>query len=513
MSDLAARGLASTTEHAEAEAALDRTIEAVLGHRADAASHLAAALAVDPGLVMGHALAGLMACLQARRSLDQAAARSLGAARTGLRLRGGTPREHAFIASLAAWQEGGDMAQAALHLEQHLLTYPLDAAALKLAHGIRFMLGDSPGLRLPIERALPAWNDEMPHAGYIRGCHAFALEETGDVWRAERVGRHAVALQPADLWGAHAVAHALESSGRAREGIGWLDSVARQMAGLGNFARHIDWHRALFHLHLHEGEAALALYDSRVCDIMSEDYRDLANAASLLWRMAAQGVPVGAARWDALADLAERRIGDHSLVFADLHHVITLAAAGRAASLHAFLGGMRGRALRDTDTQARLHASIGLPLAEGIAAALGGRPAGALHLAPLLRRDLQRVGGSHAQRDVFERLLIEATHAAGQKRAASAMLGERAVRRAPGAWEDGLLGQIAQSEAMRAAASPSSSRICAMPSRSAKIAPSTVVSCTEKLSVASVTSSARSRISTVLRVSPGAKFKVPVAAT
>jgi tetratricopeptide (TPR) repeat protein len=291
-----------------------------------------------------------------------------------------------------------------------------------------------------VERALPAWDATMPLHGFILGCHAFALEETGDRQAAERIGRAAVAQRPDDAWGAHAVAHVLEAEGRAREGLAWLGAAERRLPP-SPFARHLFWHRALFHLHLGQGEAALALYDDRVRAERSEDFRDVANAASLLWRLEAQGVPAGA-RWEELADIAESRIGDHSLAFADLHHVLSLAASGRHAALAAFLAGLRGRALRDTDTQARVFATAGLTAARGIAAAADGEAAEAADLLGAIRRDLPRLGGSHAQRDLVERIGIAANLAAGRRRAAADLLADRATRRAPGAWEGAQVGAI-----------------------------------------------------------------------
>lgn len=424
-----------TTESLAARRALDASVQAILGHRADAMARLQEALAADAGLVIGHALAGLQQRVMARQEATVQAAASLAAARVALLARGGTPREHAFVAALAAWQDGGDMDAAAGILEAQLLRQPCDAAALKLSHAIRFMLGDPVGMRLAIERALPAWSADMPGFGFVLGCHAFALEETGAAEAAEHVGRRAVALQPDDLWGAHAVAHVLESQGRAREGLGWIAARASTLPGAGSFARHIFWHRALFHLHLGEGDAALALYDGRIRDEPSEDVRDVANAASLLWRLEAQRVPVGAARWDELADIAEGRIGDHSLAFADLHHVLSLAAAGRKDALAAFLAGMRDRALRDTDTQARVFSAVGLTTGQGIAAAVAGDSGRGADLLGALRGRLQAVGGSHAQRDLIERIALDAALAAGRHDSAAAMLRNRARRRAPGAWE------------------------------------------------------------------------------
>jgi tetratricopeptide (TPR) repeat protein len=414
----------------------DAAIEAMLGHRADTAGLLATAMATRPDDAFGHALAGLSACLLARRETLEAARGHLALARQAT----ADARGAAFRAALVAWAGQGEMKAAALILEARLRADPLDAAALKLSQGIRFMLGDAAGMRLAIEQALPAWNPTMSLHGFVLGCHAFALEETGDRRAAERVGREAVALRPDDAWGAHAVAHVLEGEGRAREGLAWLGAAERRLH-YSPFARHLFWHGALFHLHLGQGEAAMAVYDERVRAERSEDYRDVANAASLLWRLQAQGVPVGA-RWEELADIAESRIGDHSLAFADLHHVLSLAACGRHGALAAFLAGLRGRALRDIDTQARVFATAGLTAARGIAAAVGGEATEAADLLGAVRRDLPLLGGSHAQRDLIERIGIAANLEAGRRRAGAELLAERATRRAPGAWEAAQVGAI-----------------------------------------------------------------------
>ncbi len=424
-----------TTGSEAASRALCTAVHAMLAHRGDTPLHLHAALDADAELVLGHALAGLLQCLLARRDALAQAGRSLAAARAGLRARGGTARERSFVAALAAWQEDGDMEGAARLLEGVLATDPLDLAALKLAHAVRFMLGDAAGMRLAVELALPAWSDALPGYGFVLGCHAFALEETGAAGAALRAGRRAVELEPADLWAAHAVAHVLEAAGRAREGLAWLGRCEARLPAAPTFARHIVWHRALFHLHLDEPAAALALHDAWLRGAPAGDYRDLANAASLLWRMQAQGVAVGAARWAELAEIAEARIGDHHLAFADLHHLLALAHAGRQAALESFLRGLRARAMTGTDCQARILARFGLTAAEAVVAAAQGDAGAALDLFAATRPRMAALGGSHAQRDLFERMAIDAALAAGRDAEAEAMLRARATLRVPGAWE------------------------------------------------------------------------------
>ncbi len=352
-------------------------------------------------LVAGHAMAGFAQMIAARGDLAAEARRSLVRARAALLAHGGTPRERALVQALAAWAEGGDMERAAAGLEAIVQEQPRDVLALRLAHGIRFMLGDAPAMRHAIEQALPHWDAALPGHAHLLGCHAFALEETGEPERAEAVGRRAVAMEPSDLWGAHAVAHAMGAQGRMREGLAWLRWLEPHLAGGSNFVRHVHWHRALFHLALGENDAALALHDEKVWDTPGDDVRDLMNAASLLWRLGAAGVTVAPWRWEGLADAAARRVGEHAWAFADLHLVLCLAGAGRREALARMLASLAARAGTEADNQARVHAAVGLAAARGVAAAVAGDPAEGARLLDAALPRLHETGGSHAQRALF----------------------------------------------------------------------------------------------------------------
>lgn len=395
------RGIPLTTRSGVAAEALEAAVMALLGQKAAAGERLAAALAADPMLVAGHAMAGFAQMIAARGDLAAEARRSLARARAALQARGGTPRERALVQALAAWAEGGDMERAAAGLEAIVQEQKRDVLALRLAHGIRFMLGDAPAMRDAIEQALPHWDASLPGHAHLLGCHAFALEETGEPERAEAVGRRAVAMEPSDLWGAHAVAHAMGAQGRMREGLAWLRWLEPHLAGGSNFVRHVHWHRAMFHLALGENDAALALHDEKVWDTPGDDVRDLMNAASLLWRLEAAGVTVAAWRWEGLADAAARRVGEHAWAFADLHLMLCLAGAGRREALARMLASLAARAGTEADSQARVHAAVGLAAARGVAAAVAGDPAEGARLLDAALPRLHETGGSHAQRALF----------------------------------------------------------------------------------------------------------------
>jgi hypothetical protein len=437
------RGVTVTAASAAAVVALDAATDAFLAHRADLPARIAAALGEDPDLVPAHLLAGLAFRLQGRAAGTARAGAHLDAARAALARRGGTAREWALAAALATWHEAGEMEAAAAEVEAVLAATPRDAVALKAAHGMRFVLGDAPGMRRAAEGALPAWEAGTPGRAFARGCLGFALGETGEPRAAERLGRAAAEERPDDLWAVHAVGHVMEAEGRAEDGLAWLAGFRAHLAAAGSFGRHVLWHAALFHLHRGECDVALDLYDAAIASAGFEEPRDFANAASLLWRIEAQGRAVGAARWQALAETAAARAAEPGIAFFEMHEVLALAAAGHREGLGAKLGAMRRRAEAAGDSGARLLAEVGLDAAEAVAALAGGAPRAAHdRLHPLLGAPLRRLGGSEAQRDLFERMGVAAALGACRPLAAAGLLTERATRRAFGAWEGDCLERL-----------------------------------------------------------------------
>lgn len=212
----------------------------------------------------------------------------------------------------------------------------------------------------------------------------------------------------------HAVGHVYEMSGDAEAGISWLESGRGDWSRCNNFSFHMAWHLGLLHLERGQHDRVLQLYDEDVRPEQTDDFRDVANAVSLLWRLEHSGADVGR-RWEELAEIARRRAQDTSLMFAVLHNLLALVASGDEANAALTLQSISERAKGEAD-QSRVAAEIGLPLARLISdlmpgACQDGLPAQEtrLTLDDLLGR-LPRIGGSNAQRDVF--VLALADHAA-----------------------------------------------------------------------------------------------------
>jgi hypothetical protein len=418
-----------TTAEAAATHAWDALLEAVLAHAAAAPEHLARVLAADPEFALAHAAKGLMLMSLARRELLGAAHDCLARARASDGLRPATLRERHYIDALALWLAERPR-QAAQQLEQVLETHPQDVLALKLSHGLRFMLGDQAAMLAGLRRAAPHFADEHPLAGYVHGCHAFALEERGLYAEAESAGRHAVALAPRDAWGRHAVAHVMEMTGRTEEGVAWLGD-GRQWAHANNLRFHIVWHLALFRLERGETDEVLRLYDADIRGEQTDDFRDIANGASLLARLDYAGVDVGT-RWEELAAKAEARIDDGRLVFADLHYVLALLGGDRANAAEAIARSLVNGAHAHASQEQREAARHGALAAYGLIAFAERDYTEAARLLGAARSGLIAIGGSHAQRDVFEQAYVESLIRSGLNERAAQVLGDRLARRGGG---------------------------------------------------------------------------------
>ena len=429
-----ARGLPVSTAKPESVRALDRALDAYLGARGDARERLDAVLADDPACVLGHCLDGYLHLLSSKRVAFAGAADALARARAigrpeQARL---TERERSHVDALDAWSRG-DFRGAVRHWDAILERAPLDIMALRVSQFLLSYLGESARMRVTVERVLPAWDAGMPGYGYVLGCYAYGLEESGDYTSAEAAGRRAVELNPSDIWAAHAVAHVAEMQGRLGEGLAWIRDAAPHWAHCNNFTLHLRWHEALYHLDLERHDTVLALYDAAVRPSPTDEYLDVTNAVSLLWRLEQAGVDVGA-RWLELAERARGHLHDHALVFADLHYLMALAAVGDDASVAGLMESCRRFADAGGSTEAAVMADVGLPLAQAVVAHRSGEYGRVVDALMPVRSHVRRIGGSHAQRDLFDQLLIDAALRGARLDVAADLLAERTTRRPRNLW-------------------------------------------------------------------------------
>jgi tetratricopeptide (TPR) repeat protein len=426
------RALGVTASDSSSVEHLDAAVTSYLGARRDTPRRLEMLLANDPDCILAYCLQGYLSMHAGKLGSVIAAREAHSRAVQTAAVRGVTQREKLHIVALESWI-AGDFERALEGWEAILRESPLDILALRLAQFMTSYLGKSASIRDSVSRVFPSWSEGVPGYGFVLGCYAYGLEETGNYALAEAFGRQAVEQNASDLWAAHAVTHVMEMQGRPHDGIFWVEGLQQQWAECNNFVFHLWWHQCLFHLALDQFDRVLEVYDCQVRPQSTDEYLDIANAADVLWRLEQAGVSVGD-RWEELAQRASSHIEDHLFVFADLHYLLALAAEGEAHTVEKFLDSCARFANSGCSTESRVMAEVGLAVAQSIVAHRKKNYAEAGDVLLPVRDLIWKTGGSHAQRDVFEQLLIDSVARAGRGALARSLLSDRIARRPNDIW-------------------------------------------------------------------------------
>lgn len=329
-------------------------------------------------------------------------------------------RERRYIEATRAFARR-DTPVAADILSAIVHDYPSDISAAKWAQYQHFNLGQA-GEMLKVSLAILPALEGRP---YVHGMHAFALEQTGNFEEAVAQGRRAIDIHRADPWAHHAVAHVMEMQGRVEAGEAFMRDLSDVWDGAGIFIReHNWWHIALFLLDREDYAGALEIFDARLWGEWPEFCQEQIGAVSALWRMELRGVDVGA-RWAPVGEEIARREFEHMQPFHDLHYIFGLARSGRRGLVGEFLASMKSHASNLEGSLGTVWSDLAVPMAEAIAAYADENWEEAHGLMDPLIPQLKRIGGSHAQRDLFVQSWIDTLLRTGRKSAAVAVLEKR----------------------------------------------------------------------------------------
>ena len=423
-------GVAYTASDSAAVDAYERFISAYLGFRPDTMDRLGEVLAIDPDMPMAHISKGFLLKLLGTKAGNEMANAAVMDA--GDRLDAGNARERTHADALRKWL-AGDMDGATAAWERVLVEAPTDALALRLSHFTHFYSGDGRRIRDSVARVLPDWSEDHRNYGFVQGMYAFGLEESREYGEAEKWGRAAVEKNPADAWSVHSVAHVLEMTGRANEGIDFVNQHEADWSTVNNFRFHLFWHRCLYHLELGQHDQVLAVYDSELEKAHENAYYlDICNSSSLLWRLECWGVDVGN-RWAGVRALAEDHVEDDDLIFVSLHYLMAMLSHGDQAGADDMVDRIAKWAEAET-TQGSVTRDIGLTVAEALRDHRRGNYAACVNRMLDARYRMDALGGSMAQRDVFEMVMFDAARRAGEPMLAGRLLRERAARKPHSPW-------------------------------------------------------------------------------
>ncbi|HEX3951309.1 MAG TPA: tetratricopeptide repeat protein [Steroidobacteraceae bacterium] len=392
---------------------IDDFIEGYLAYETRAERILLAADA-DPESCMANVYAGMLWMLLEAPEAPARAAKYLAAAeRTAP---SASRREQLNTALLRAWVDD-DLERAIRLCDQVSDEFPRDLAVVKTHQYFEFNRGNAPAM-LRVALKVGAANVDVP---YVYGMKAFGYEQCHLLEEAETEARSALAMRRKEPWAQHALAHVFLTRGRMDEGAQFLEDAKDTWSGLNSFMiTHIWWHLALFYLSQGRAAETLHIYDAHCWSVAKDYSQDQAGAISLLARLELAGIDIGS-RWQDLGDHLTARAEDTVQPFLTLQYLYGLARARRPQA-EILLETVRKHARSAPQFTRTVWREVALPACEGLYLHARGEYDRAWHLLSIATPRMAEAGGSHAQRDLFEQILLDAALKSGRSTAAQRTL-------------------------------------------------------------------------------------------
>jgi tetratricopeptide (TPR) repeat protein len=387
-------GLGLSTSSAAAGARFQEGMDRLLAYGAGADESFEAALVADERLAVAHAGVALLAAVQG----DAAAARA-AAGRARETVGGASRRERQHVEALSALI-AGETARGLALVDEHVKEFPRDALLVNQASSAIGFAGarDREHARLAfLERLAPAYGDDW----WFQSALAFTYHEVDRFEDSRRLSERSLQQYPANANASHNLAHisfeTLDTDGGAEFLESWLATYDRR----ASFHCHLAWHLAMFELHRGAYGRARKILERDLLGAVNPRLA-MIDGSALLWRLRLDGEPgADAPAWRSLADLAQR-VSRPGFIFGEIHAALAYAASGDDAALAKLIDG-----LRDLDRKGHpIAGTVALPLVEGIAAFVAGDHTTALRHLEAVDADTHRIGGSHAQWELFEETMV-----------------------------------------------------------------------------------------------------------
>jgi tetratricopeptide (TPR) repeat protein len=421
-------GLPLTTKSTRAAERFIEGLDLLLEQNFGPEAQFTEAIEADTGFALAYSALAYMLHLRAQVTEARERMQQAEALATGL-----SHREQQQIEAIALFVNGQGPRSYAL-IREHLNDYPRDILMLRVAQRL-FSLGcngagvasfPEPLLAL-MQGVASAYGDDWA----FLGSYAFAHHETGHVEEARRLAERSLALRPTNAVAAHSVAHVFFETGDAVNGGAFLETWLKGFDTRAPYHVHLSWHQALFELAQGRYQQAFALYEADIRPAVVANMAPALNdSAALLWRASMYSDTAPPFPPEEVRDLAAPAASRPGPAFRDAHAALAFAVAGDEV----YMGHMIDRLQGLAEAGDVLAGEVTLPLVQGINAFAHRAYSEAIRrLEPLFTEprldQLARIGGSHAQREVFEDTLLEAYLRAEQFEKAEAMLHTRLQRR------------------------------------------------------------------------------------
>jgi tetratricopeptide (TPR) repeat protein len=386
-------GMSLTTSSPRAAERFQRGMDALLAYGPGAEQDFAAAAEADPGLALAHGGVALVAVVQGDAAR---AAAAVGRARDAVA--GASRRERQHVEALGVLVSGDTVRGLAL-VDEHVKEFPRDALLVNQASSAIGFAGrdDREQQRMAfLERLAPAYGDDW----WFQSALAFTYHEVDRYEESRRLSERSLQQYPGNANASHNLAHIAFETLQTDAGAAFLDEWMTGYDRRASFHCHLAWHQAMFELHRGRCARAREIFERDIVGAVNPRLA-MIDGSALLWRFRLDGEAEPPAAWRSLADLAQR-VSRPGFVFGEVHAALAYAACGDQASLAKLVDGLR--ALDDKGHP--IAGKVALPMVHGVAAFAAGDHATALrHLEPV-EREFHRVGGSHAQWELFEETMV-----------------------------------------------------------------------------------------------------------
>ncbi len=403
-------GNATTAKNQESLERFDQALDDFTHFRGKLVENIDASISADPGFALGYAYKSYVGVLGTEAKDAIATKLIFDKYLESANLTKLLEREKLHLQAAKVLLDG-DFHGASQQLADISKKYPRDIFALSIGHQLDFFTGNTKMLHDRIASALPAWTAKDKYYSNLLGMLSFGLEEQGHYDKAEEIGLEAVARNPKDVWGIHAVTHTYEMQAKFSKGMKYLDARKNDWAKGNFFLNHNWWHYALYTLEAGQSERALQIHDSVLfAETQADVALQLLDATALCWRLYLEGHDVKG-RFIKHAELWKSKLEPAFYAFNDMHMMMALVGAGFEPEAEELITS-RERWLMtetlETISNIQMTRDIGLPICKAVLAFGRGEYQKTVeHLYPI-RHHLHEFGGSHAQRDVVLMTLVEA---------------------------------------------------------------------------------------------------------
>ena len=386
-------GLTVTTSSPAAFDRFQDGMDRLLAYAPGAEDCFIAALAADEHLALAHVGLALLAAVQG----DGATARA-AAGRARETTAGATRREQRHVDAVHAFV-AGETARGLALVDEHVAEFPRDAMLVNQASSAIALAGrrDREEHRVAfLERLAPAYGEDW----WFQSALAVTYHEVDRFEESRRLSEASLRQYPRNASAAHNLAHIAFETLDIAAGSAFLDDWMAGYDRRAHFHCHLAWHQAMFALHEGRYAQALAIFERDIL-AASNPRSTMTDGTALLWRVRLDAASPAALPWRALADIAGR-VSRPGYLFGECHAALAYAACGDQAALEKLMDGLRALDAKGNPIAGR----VVLPLVQGTAAFAAGDFAGALaHFEPG-EGEMHRIGGSHAQWELFEETMV-----------------------------------------------------------------------------------------------------------